>query len=177
MDMPRPSLPSFGYPVTTMHGRETACFTLIELLVTITVAAILASIAAPSFSSLIATQRTKSVATNLHLAMTIARSEATKRNANVTMSAKAGGWVNGWTIFPSATATNILQDYASTKGIAITATNSGGAATTSVVYQSSGRVLGTVKFVITASAGGSAANRCVSVDLSGRPYVKAGTTC
>ena len=117
MDMPCPSLPSLGYPVTTMHGRGTAGFTLIELLVTITVAAILASIAAPSFSSLIATQRTKSVATNLHLAMTIARSEATKRNANVTMSAKTGGWVNGWNIFPSDTATNILQDYASTKGI------------------------------------------------------------
>ncbi|MDO8413790.1 MAG: GspH/FimT family pseudopilin [Gallionellaceae bacterium] len=160
-----------------MHRCETAGFTLIELLVTITVAAILASLAAPSFSSLIANQRTKSVASNLHLALTIARSEATKRNANVTMSAKTGGWVNGWTIFPNAASTNILQDYASTKGVAIAATNSGGAATTTAVYQSSGRVQGTVTFVITASAGGSAADRCVSVDLSGRPYVKAGTSC
>lgn len=159
------------------QGWNVAGVTLTELLITLVVAAILASIAAPSMISLIANQRTKSVASNLHLAMTIARSEATRRNANVTIAPNTGGWNNGWTIYPTATTTNILQNYASTKGVEIAATIPGGAST--VVYQSSGRIQGTgaVTFVITSSSGGSAASRCVSVDLSGRPYVKAGTSC
>ena len=126
-----PYQPNQSNPAANRHGRIAAGFTMVELLVTVTVAAILASLAAPSFSSLIATQRTKSVASNLHLALTIARSEATKRNANVTVAQKAGGWANGWTIFPSATATNILQDYAATRGVTVAATDSGGAATVS----------------------------------------------
>lgn len=177
MNKPYPSLPIHRYPVTIMGGRGMGGFTLIELLTTITVAAILASLAAPSFNSLLASQRTKSVASNLHLALTLARSEATKRNASVTIEANTGGWANGWRIFPSAANTTTLQDYAATKGVSITATDSGGTATTTAVYQISGRVQGTVKFVISAAAGGSAANRCVSVDLSGRPYMKAGTIC
>ena len=159
-----------------LQRRSTAGFSLIELLTVLVVAAILASIAAPSLTGMIASQRTKSVATNLHLALTIARSEATKRNANVTMAANAGGWANGWVIFPTDTPANILQNYAATKNVAISATTTGGAATTTVVYQSSGRVKETATFVVTV-AGQSSASRCTSVGLSGRPYVKAGTSC
>ena len=161
-------------PLHTTLERNIAGFTLIELLTTMLVAGILASIAVPSYSSFIANQRSKTVATNLHTALSIARSEATKRNASVTLASKAGGWQNGWQIYPSAAPANILQDSNAAKGVSI---NSSGVNT--VAYQSSGRVQGTaaVTFVITASAGGSTANRCVSVDLSGRPYAKAGTTC
>ena len=157
----------FRLSLTALQQRNTAGFSLIELLIVLVVAAILASIAAPSLTGMIASQRTKSVATNLHLALTLARSEATKRNANVTVAATAGGWQ----IFPSATPANILQDYTLAKGVSI---DTGGI--NSVVYQSSGRVQGAVTFIVTAS-GVSAASRCVSLDLSGRPYVKAGTSC
>ena len=127
-------------------------------------------------TGMIATQRAKSVATNLHLAQTIARSEATKRNANVTLSAKLGGWQNGWTVSPTATPATILHDYTAVRDVTIAATTTGGAATTSVVYQSSGRVQAPITFVVQV-AGQSSASRCVSVDLSGRPYVKYGTSC
>ena len=128
-------------------------------------------------TGMIATQRAKSVATNLHLAQTIARSEATKRNANVTLSAKLGSWQNGWTVSTATSATiTILHDYTAVRDVTIAATTTGGAATTSVVYQSSGRVQAPITFVVQV-AGQSSASRCVSVDLSGRPYVKYGTSC
>ena len=146
-------------------------FTLIELLIVMVVAAILASIAAPSMTEFIASQRAKSVATNLHLALTVARSEATKRNADVSMVANTGGWKNGWLIYPTATTTNTIQSYDAAKNVDVAA---GGV--TTVVYRNSGRVQAAVTFVITVS-GHTAASRCVSVDLSGRPYVKAGTSC
>lgn len=154
-----------------MSRRDTAGFTLIELMVAIAIIGILASLAAPSFSGLIASQRAKGVATDLHVALIKARSEATKRNANVTLSPNTGGWQNGWQIYPTATATNILDNHAATNGVAISAAISGGA--TTVVYQNSGRVQGTVSFDITASSGSASSHRCVSVGLSGLPSVKA----
>ncbi|MGO4611334.1 Tfp pilus assembly protein FimT/FimU, partial [Variovorax sp. 2RAF20] len=58
-------------------------FTLIELLVTLTVPSIIAFAAAPSFSSLIATQRARNASLDLSAALTLTRSEAVKRNSSV----------------------------------------------------------------------------------------------
>lgn len=161
--------------LAAQHRQGASGFTLIELLIVLVVGAILASVAAPSLSGLVASQRAKSAATNLHLALTLARSEATRRNANITVAANPGGWVKGWKVYRTTEPTTILQNYPATKGISISATIPGGS---TVEYQSSGRIRGTgaVTFVITV-ADHDAAARCISVDLSGRPYVKAGTSC
>src|ERR1700712_3687111 len=79
--------------------RNAAGFTLIELMVTVSIVAILALIAGPSLSGLIATQRIKAVAADLYVALSKARSEALKRNVNVTLSPKtANTWQAGWEI-------------------------------------------------------------------------------
>lgn len=72
-------------------------FTLSELLVTILVLAILATLAAPSFSQFIAGQRVRNAASDLASAFMLMRSEAVKRNGITTLSA-AGTWSAGWVV-------------------------------------------------------------------------------
>lgn len=82
-------------------------FTLIELLVTIAIAAILAAMAAPSFSNAILSNKLTGFANNFVASAQLARSEAIKRNtvvrmcrsANGTICATNGTWQQGWIVF------------------------------------------------------------------------------
>ena len=73
-------------------------FTLIEAMVVIALIAILGGISAPSFSFMIGSMNSKSAAFDLINDLTLARSEAIKRNQNVSVQAVSGSWVNGWQI-------------------------------------------------------------------------------
>ncbi|MGZ8157570.1 MAG: GspH/FimT family pseudopilin [Methylobacter sp.] len=79
-------------------------FTLIELLIVISIIGITLAIAAPSFQSLIASNRLTASANDLSSALQLAKSEAIKRNRLVIVS-KNGSWANGWVVF-----TDIDQD-------------------------------------------------------------------
>ena len=155
------------------HRLHSAGFTAIELIVVVTIFGVLAMIAAPSFSSLIAAQRAGSFATDLQIAMIKTRSEATKRNANVWLCPKtsgASGWKDGWQIQVSdcsSLAVTTLDNHSPVSGSTI----SGPA---SVVYQSSGRVQGgsTPAFNVTSNSGSSSTQKYLCVGLSGRPLVQ-----
>jgi type IV fimbrial biogenesis protein FimT len=60
-------------------------FTLVELIVSVAVAAILTTVAVPSFRDLILTSRLSSSATDLIVAVGTARIEAIKRNASISV--------------------------------------------------------------------------------------------
>jgi type IV fimbrial biogenesis protein FimT len=158
--------------VTTCYRRRrSAGFTMVELLVTIAIAAILATVAVPSFSGLIASQRAKTAASELFASFLTARSDAIMRNANVTVSPLAGGWSQGWQILDPAN--NVLDSHgALTNDVKIPQT--GG-----VTFRPSGRVLtgSTSMFVITTTSGSSTNYQCISLDLSGRPYMQAAQAC
>jgi type IV fimbrial biogenesis protein FimT len=143
-----------------------AGFTLIELLIVVTVTALLLTLGVTSFNNLISANRAKAAATDLYVALTKTRSEALKRNANVTLSPNAGGWQSGWNVV-DATAL-VLDTHGAVSGVTIT----NGPA--NVVYQSSGRIQGNTSpaFLVTGT-GNAAAQRCVSIAPSGRPYTKA----
>jgi type IV fimbrial biogenesis protein FimT len=79
-------------------SRRVAGFTLIEAMVVVALIAILAGIAAPSFRSFIGTMNSKSAAFDLIGDLTAARSEAVKRNQNVTVVPVAGDWTKGWLV-------------------------------------------------------------------------------
>jgi type IV fimbrial biogenesis protein FimT len=145
---------------------------LIEVLVVLTVFGILAMTAAPSFAPLIASKRAEATATELYVSLVTSRSEATKRNADATLTHKSGGWQLGWllsVVDPSDSASTLtIDDHAPTNGVTVSGPDS-------VVYQNSGRVAGTTSpvFVVTAVQGSSTEQRWVCVDLSGRPLAKA----
>lgn len=81
--------------------------TLIELLIAVAVLAIGAVLAIPSFTELVKNNRLTSASNNLVRALQLARSEAVKRNAPVTVcrsqdqaQCKTGsGWTDGWIVF------------------------------------------------------------------------------
>ena len=81
--------------------------TAIELMVALGVLAILAMLAAPSFSQMLERQRVIGATNSLLNAMHLARSEATKRNERVTLCPSADGttcredgdWSHGWIWF------------------------------------------------------------------------------
>lgn len=158
----KPCSRQFRRPKSVLRG-----FTITELMVVLAVIGILTSLAAPSFRELILSQRMKSMASDINSSLMLARSEAVKRNKNVTLSPiTAGSWQSGWQIADPDNAGNNIQVHEAIAGIAATGPDS-------VIYQSSGRVQGATAPAFNISATGISSQRCVSVDLSGRPYMKA----
>ena len=150
---------------TSSHG-----FTLIELMVVLSIMAILAGLAAPSMSKLVATQRLRSAAGDMHLTLVKARSEAVKRNKDVTVSPEAGSWAAGWSILDPDGGATPLDVRGPTSSVTVTTS------ATSVIYRATGRASAAVpQFVFSSSR--TDVVRCISADPSGRPYVKEGSSC
>ncbi len=84
--------------------RKLTGFTLVELLITLTIAAIVTAVAAPSFARLIRDTRLTTSANNLVSVLNLARSESAKRGANVLVQADSGttAWAGGWTVYVDA---------------------------------------------------------------------------
>ena len=145
---------------------------MVELLVTIAIATILTTIAVPSFSGLIASQRAKTAASELFASFLAARSDAIALNANVTISPQAGGWNQGWQIQgPGA----VLESHGAVPGVAITTTPP----LSSVTYRPSGRVLtgSAASLLVTTKSGSTTNYQCISLNLSGRPSQQAVNAC
>jgi type IV fimbrial biogenesis protein FimT len=99
--------------------------TIVELAVTLTIAAILASLAAPSMQDFIRNGRLTSTSNDLLRAFQVARTEAIKRQQNVVVCAtsnpsstsatcNASTFRSGWIVFQDA---NNNQDHDSTEAI------------------------------------------------------------
>lgn len=89
-----------------MTARD-AGFTLVELMVTVVVAAILLAVGVPSFRELIQNNRLATATNEVVATLHLARSEAVKGNARVTVCKSANGtscvtsgnWSQGWLVF------------------------------------------------------------------------------
>lgn len=88
--------------------RHSEGFTLLELVVTIAVAAVLLTVALPSFSGLLRTNRVTSTSNSLLAAVNLARAEALKSNRGGGICASTDGaacsptgddWVSGWIVW------------------------------------------------------------------------------
>lgn len=98
-------------------------FTAIELMVVVTIIAVLAALAGPSFTPLIERWRVRDAAEALTSSLYLARSEAIKRGGGVTVDA-TGGWNVGWKVIhtQNGAVTDIQAQPAPTK-ISITQSN------------------------------------------------------
>lgn len=82
-------------------------FTLVELIITLAIAAILITMAVPSFRETISNNRMATQANEFITALNLTRSEAVKRGQRITLCksadgatcATAGNWEQGWVVF------------------------------------------------------------------------------
>lgn len=140
-------------------------FTLTELMITLALATTLMAIALPSFREFMVEQRIKTASFDIMSTLSLARSEALKRNADVIVTQATGGWQNGWTVAAGGIP---LSQQAAFSGLAI-------AGPASLSYNSSGRINGTApSFGISDSSTASVSPRCIRLDPSGQPNSKVG---
>lgn len=169
-------LPSIKTRSGTRRSRRRG-FTAIELMVTVAVVAIFAALAAPSFRQLIATQRIKSVASALNESLWVARSEALKRNDNVSFvfaNSGANTAVSDWKITQSSdgSGTALLQQMGS-PAVVSTTSPSGNLL---FVFNSSGRLTSGGSSSIQLSVPSANVNRWVCVSPGGRATTQS-TSC
>ena len=158
-------------PSAASVRRRQRGFTLTEMVVAVSVAAVLTTVAVPSFNGMIANQRAKTMASALFATLSKTRSEALTLNGNVTLQPKPGGWASGWQMLDVNN--NVLDDYSTPSGITIAGP------AVAVTYRSSGRLPAGAApmFQISTMAGSTVIYQCVSVDLGGRPYMSATPAC
>lgn len=74
-------------------------FTLIELMITLAILAVLLALGVPAMAEFIAGARLRSASSDLLFSLSLARSEAVKRNAKVVLEPSVGtDWRNGWVV-------------------------------------------------------------------------------
>lgn len=151
-----------GAFVTTGSVNRNAGLTLIELIVTVGIAAILLGVAAPSFTTVIQNTRFTTQIGELNGALLLARSEAIKRRAAVTVCQSTNGtacgggtnWETGWIVFldtnDSATvdAGEIILRVASALDPLYTLRGTSGSLSTFITFRANGAALVSGIFVL-----------------------------
>jgi type IV fimbrial biogenesis protein FimT len=143
-------------------------FTLPELLIVCAVLGVLLAAGAPNLGDFMRNQRVKTASFDLFSSLVLARSEAITRNTRVTVAPAGGSWANGWTI--SETGGTVLRRQEPVPSVTINGP-------ASIEYAESGHLKAATypEFQLTA-AGTGIVQRCIRIDLSGRPVSKA-TPC
>lgn len=150
-------------------------FTLIELLITVAILGVLLAIAVPSFQSTIARNNVASAASVLSASLSMARSEAVKRGASVTVCKSAnsstcvtsGDWSQGWIMF--VTAGTPLRVYeAPSGGVSL------GVGPNQIVFTATGFASTAASFTACKSG---VNRRSVELSASGRVRVVEGSQC
>jgi type IV fimbrial biogenesis protein FimT len=160
------------------RNARTRGFTLIELMVALSVLAMLMFMAVPSFRDAGLPGQLRSVANDLVGATQLARSEAIKRNAVVTLCVSAGGnacetgnWQQGWIVLIGTT---VLHHELSTP-IGYRVTPTGGATALSFQPTVVGVTVETFTICRSTPRVGSQ-ERVVTVSATGRASVKTTTS-
>jgi type IV fimbrial biogenesis protein FimT len=131
-------------------------------MVVVFIVGVLAAIAAPSMGKMVRTQRIKTGAFDVFASLTLARSEAVKRNSVVTLTPVGGNWAKGWVVKDANN--NVVKEQGELTSVTVVGP-------ASVAYGTNGRLTGAAAPQFDLSTANVNANslRCIKVDLSGRP--------
>lgn len=141
-------------------------FTITETMLAVAVLAILVGLAAPGFREIILSQAVKTASFDLFSNLVAARSEAITRNTTVTITPSGGNWANGWTITDSTGDVVRQQDQFAQVLIA---------GPGAITFNSAGRLTtGSTSISLMANGGKAPHNRCIEINLGGRPATKKG---
>lgn len=148
-------------------------FTAIELLVTMAILAVLATLAAPSFTSMIERWRVVNTSEDMRSLIYFARSEAIKRGGGVEIKPNSpGDWNSGWIATHTGT-TDPLQVANAPNTVAVTGVSS-------IKFDRWGMVappLPGIQFYPQGKTSADAASRRLCMSSGGRVRIVAGSTC
>jgi len=141
-------------------------FTLVELVTVVAIVAVLAVLAAPSFTNLIRSQRIKTATNDLVSTLIFARSEAVKRNADVTVSRVGTSWASGWTVTYVDGGTLTARTQPALNQLSVTT------AVPSLTFGGGGRADTPASFTVDSVPQASGVNaRCVEIRPDGLPRI------
>ncbi len=169
--------PFIGKNKPFIPNRTVFGFTLIELIITVVIASILIALAAPNFSGFLKNNRLTSQANGFMADAALARSEAVKRGANITICRSGNGadcligttWKDGWIVVDAAN--NVLRVHEKLTGD--TTTIASAAVADSIVYDRSGLMTPTPTpaVVQTISICDNGRGRLIEIAITGRAQI------
>ena len=151
--------------------RNNRGFSLLEIMVVVAIVGILMAVAIPSFTTFTKTARLRSASQGLYEALSIARSEALKRNASVTVSPASAAWANGWSV---KFGTTLLKTWDPEAGVSFGEMTTGSSVlditspALDITYGLSGRITGTREVVAYVADDLKIPARCIAIDAGGR---------
>lgn len=135
--------------------------TLAEVMVVLAVLALIGGIAAPGLTAFSNGQRARALALDLTSDLLFARSEALKRNVEVSVTPRNGSWSDGWVV--ASGGTTLLAREALPSAVTVAH------APTAITFGVMGRLSAPTSAVrMSVGAPGVRSQRCVELDISGR---------
>lgn len=167
------------YAQTRSMLRGQRAFTMIELMVAVALAAVMTSMASPWIRSTIQNSRIKTVASDIHLDLMLARSEAAKRNGNVKVCGSSNGtscsgnWNSGRIVFEdddndgTVNGAEVLLRYSAAPINMTSITPTGGMSAGIVTFRSTGQPVGAAGTIALCDTRSGLFGRTVSLSAVG----------
>ena len=149
-------------------------FTFIELMIVVSIAAIVAGFALPNMDYAFKTGQVKTAASDAHISLLLARSEAIKRNSDVLVNPGSTDWSNGWNVTSGGTNLKVQDPFSPdiTVECETTGDNTADTCPTNITFNRTGRPENYVELRIYSAGNSKVIMRCVTMNLSGRPAVE-----